>query len=302
VASARPFPFQNTTTAPRQSAAAGDSPRRHGLGTSAQASPPVLARIPDVTIGPRRLETAPPGDRPADSAVQYRFDSPHLSTTRDVSARLRKSRRTAKLRPGDSGLQQLSATIRFGGKAWEFVQSYPSALRAVAMFLLTAATGTSMMLMMGHRSGPSDAPTAQQQPPTAATTDPAWTAKPAASATEIEHESSGATTLVPTAIGPTGLISPPPQTAAATAIVGPSPTTDAKPSLSEPLPRFQSDEPLVSRGPTKRHAPAGGYPTTPYPAPSLPGMNAESLPQVQMSEPAPAIARLRGDILDAQPR
>ena len=289
VATARPFPFQNTTTAPRQSAAADKSPRRRGLAEASPATPPLLARIPDVTIGPRRLETTPSADRPADSAVQYRYDSAHVSTARDVSTRLRKSRQSAKQRTSESGLQELSTTIRFGVKAWELVQSYPSAVRAVGMFLLTVVTGTSMMLMMGHRSAPGDFPPTADQPPATATSEPTWPTKPAAEPTTIDHEPAGATTLVPTAIGPTGLTNQPPQNLAATTSAGPLQTVEASAPPSEPLPRLQTDEPQITRCPAVQYAPASDYPST-----SLPEISAESIP--------PAVARLSGNIVEAQSR
>jgi hypothetical protein len=190
-------------------------------------------------------------------------------------------------------LEHLSATIRFGVKAWEFVQTYPSALRTVAMFVLTAAAGTSMMLMMGHHSASNDAPITAP-PPAAASTEPAWTAKPGASATDTEDDSSGAANLVPTAIGPRGLVSPPTGNAASLPIVVTEPTDAAKSSSSESLPRLQTNEHLAARGPGKRPATAASYPTTPYPLSNLPGLNTESLPQAQTSEPA--VARFRGNI------
>jgi hypothetical protein len=289
VATARPFPFQNTTTAPRQSAAADKSPRRRGLAEASQGAPPLLARIPDVTIGPRRPETSPPTNRPSDSAVQYRYDSAHLSAARDVSTRLRKSRQAAKQRTSESGLQEFSTTIRFGVKAWELVQSYPSAVRAVGMFLLTVATGTSMMLMMGHRPASGDYSPTAEQPPATATSEPTWPTKPATEPANIEHEPASSTTLVPTAIGPTGLTSQPPQNLAATTSAGPSQAIEVSVPLSEPLPRLQTDEPQITRCPAVQYAPSGDYPST-----SLPEMSAESIP--------PAVARLSGNIVEAQSR
>jgi hypothetical protein len=288
VAQARPFPFQDAKIAPRPAVATGDLPRRHEDGDGARATPPVLARIPDVAIGPRRIDPPSPNNRAADSAVRYRFDSSHLSTAGDVTTRLRKSRQAAKEQSSDSGLEKLSATIRFGVKAWEFVQNYPAAIRAVGMFLLTAAAGTSMMLLMGHRPEQGDAPSATQPTPTAASSEPA------PSATEAEHDSSGATTLIPTAIGPSASAGRAPERIVAPATASPSTAVDVKFSPSEPLPRFQIEEAAVTPHTGSAATTTGGYPTTSFLPTKMPGLESEPLPRAQTTEPA--VARFSGNI------
>jgi hypothetical protein len=297
VATARPFPFQESpyresATAPHQAAAAIDSRR-------AQAKLPVLARIPDITTGSRRADDSGSFDDPAKRVAKYRLDAAHSSAADKSNAAAGNPRRTARRRPASDGFEQLSATIRFGVKAWELVQTYPSALRTVAMFLLTAATGTSMMLMMGRHPAPSDPPTASQPTPTAASTEPALSSKPATSAAETEQDSSSAAALVPTAIGPGGLTSRPPENLAAMPVAEPAPPVEAKllPSESQPKPR--SGRALAARGPGKNSVAVGSYPTTPYPdrnpALNLPGMSTDELPHAQTSE-EPAVAQFRGDI------
>jgi hypothetical protein len=256
--------------------------------------PPILARIPDVSIGPRRIDPPSPNNRAADSGVKYRVDASHRATAGDVTTRLKKSRQAAKNQSSDNGLEKLSATIRLGVKAWQVVQTNPAALRAVGMFLLTVAAGTSMMLMMGRRPEQSDSAITTQPTPTAASSEPAWTAKPPANVPETEHDSSGAATLVPTAIGPGGPAQLIPERVARSATSSSYPTVDVKLSPSEPLPRLQADEFATSPRSASAIATAGNYPATSYPISTIPGLESEPLPQAQTTEPA--VARFSGNI------
>ena len=297
VATARPFPFQETTTAATRSAARAELRPLSEFGDKPRAALPVLARIPDVTTRSRQADETGSFDIAAASKIKYRLDPAHLSAADESTSRTGNSKPSARRRrPANDGLQELSTAIRFGVKAWELVQSYPSALRTVGMFLVTAAAGTSMILMTGHRSGSNEAAAVIQPPPTAAASEPAPAAKPATSAAEVEQDSSGATTLVPTAIGPGGLNSQPPANLDAKPTIESSQSAGAKLLLSEPVPRLQVDRELAAQGPSRHSAPPDSYPTTPFPSPNLPGLDIGQLPHAQTSEPPQAVARLRGDI------
>jgi hypothetical protein len=298
VAIARPFPFQETS-APRRSAAAADSPLSPEVQEKPQTTLPILARIPDITIGSRRADETGLFDDSTKRIVKYRLDAAHSPVADESTPRQRNTRRALRQRrSSNSSLEQLSATIRFGVKAWEFVQTYPSALRTVAMFLLTAATGTSMMLMMGHHSTPVETSATTQPTPTAASSESTLSSKPAAGTIETETDSSGATTLVPTAIGPRGLVVRPTENMIATPGAESFTSSGAESPVSEPLPRLQVDRGLAARGPSRHAAPPVSYPTTSYSAsePDFSGIDANALPRAQMSEQPQAVARLRGDI------
>jgi hypothetical protein len=297
VATARPFPFQEITTAATRSAARADLRPLSELEVKPRASLPILARIPDIATRSRQADESGSSDRAAASKLTYRLDPAHSSVPDDSASRTGSSKRSARCRrPANSGLQELSTAIRFGVKAWELVQSYPSALRTVGMFLVTAAAGTSMILMTGHRSGSNEAAAVIQPPPTAAAIEPAPASKPATGAAEVEQDSSGTTTLVPTAIGPGGLNNQPPANLDAKPTIESSQSAGAKLLLSEPVPRLQVDRDLASRGPGRHSVPPDSYPTTPFPAPNLPGLDASQLPHAQTSDPPQAVARFRGDI------
>jgi hypothetical protein len=300
VATRRPFPFAEHSPNPRKAAAPLASSRDAAVGESSPVRPPVLARIPDVTLGPRRPESHAPADPHEKSAIRYRFDTSHVASkcaskqsgsSRFVSRRRRKS---------TSSLDQLSASIRYGAKAWEILQTYPSVLRAVAMFVLTAAAGTSMMLMMDRHPAASEVSPAA--PPAAASIEPAVMEKPTSThtATESQNEPASDESLVPTATGPGGSVSHPLEAPGALASDASSPAAEPKVSLSISPPSSPRGKHSLARGPSKRVASAADYPTTPYPVATVPSLDHESIPQAQMTDPAPAVARLSGDILDPQ--
>jgi hypothetical protein len=297
VATARPFPFQETTTAATRSAATVDLRPLSEFRDKPRASLPVLARIPDVTTRTRLANETGSLNKPTESKLTYRLDAAHSSVRDDSASRTGSSQRSARRgRPANSDLQELSTAIQFGVKAWGLVQSYPSALRTVGMFLVTVAAGTSMILMMGPRSGSNESAGVIQPPPTVAASEPAPAAKPATDAAEVEQDSAGATSLVPTAIGPGGLDSQPPTNLDAKPTIESSQSAGAKLLLSEPVPRLQVDRDLATQRPRKRSAPPDSYPTTSFPAPNLPGLDASQLPRAQTSDPPQAVARFRGDI------
>jgi hypothetical protein len=315
VAIARPFPFPETTTALRPTATAVDSRRPNSLGRTPDASLPLLARIPDITIGPRPRNDAnydinaaggsSNAGLPSNTGSRYRLDSAHASVAILSGSHPAKTRRAVKRRrqSTSNGLETLSASIRFAINAWEFLQPYQPALRTAAMFLLMAASSMSVMLMIGQHGKPSPAP----PQPTADAAESAILTKPAASSAEAEHEPASPTTTVPTAIGPGGPSnhSPDPiaQWPAGVPVESAASAVDVNLPASGPPPRLRTDGALAARGPGAKHGMPLSYPTTPYPTPpNLPGMAVDSLPQVRMSEPAPAVARLRGDILESQPR
>lgn len=297
MATARPFPFQETaTTAPRSAARTelrSPSEPREKL----RASLPVLARIPDITLGSRRVDDSTSFNKPATNKIKYRLDAAHSSVSEEPATHAGRPRQSAKRRHSPNGAsKELSTVIRFGVKAWDLAQAYPSALRTVGMFLVTAAAGTSMILMTGHRSVSNDEAAVIQPTTTAAVSDAAPAPKPTMHDAEVEQGSTGATTLVPTAIGPGGLNSQPPANLDAKPTIESSQSAGAKLLLSEPLPRLQVEHELAARGPS-RHSPSPeGYPTTPFAVPSLPGIDVGQLPRAQTSEQPQAVARFRGDI------
>jgi hypothetical protein len=303
VASAQPFPFSEKKIAQREATTAADVPRAKVLGEVPSTHLPLLARIPDVTIGPRPindpdLDSTSAKTRSA-ARPRYRLDAAHGPTASASGARPTSARRAVKRkrRPDDDNLAQLSATIRFAVNAWEFLQPYQSVLRNAAMFLLMAASSMSVMLMMGKHSKPTITP---PQPSAASTESATTSAKPAASPAEIEHQPTSATTLVPTATGPGGTASPKSE---AMSLVPPAlPVIEINPPQAELQLKSRTDSPLAARGPGAKHGLPASYPTTPYPMATLPTIETDSLPQVRLSEPAPAVARLRGDILESQSR
>jgi hypothetical protein len=297
VATARPFPFPEKTAHPR---AAVDSPRPKSHIAAPHGPVPVLARIPDVTIGPR-----PRSDRDDDdeyvgdstsSGPRYRLDAAHSPVVDASDSRPIKARRAVKHRrkstPG--GVEQLSASIRFAVNAWEFLQPYQPALRTAAMFLLMALSSMSVMLMIGPRWKQA-AP-----PPTAASDRSELTPPPASRSAELEREPEASTTMAPTAVGPRG-----PKY---------NPADDDEPSLpsspfashssaaAEPPTELRLNAPLAAHGPGAKASNSAIYPTTPYPTTSLPIINADALPQVRMTDESPAVARLSGNITESQPR
>jgi hypothetical protein len=300
VASAQPFPFPDRKAAPRAAAAPADSPRPKSIVAAPHRPLPVLARIPDVTIGPRpRSQSDGDNNRavtPASSGPRYRLDAAHSSTVEQNDSRPIKARKPAKDRPKspNNGLEQFSATIRFAVNTWEFLQPYQPALRTAAMFLLMALSSMSVMLMIGPRWKQPAAPQ-----PTAASDRSELTPLPTNRSAELLREPDANTTMVPTATGPGRQKYNPSDDEPSSPA---EPVASHRSEASDPPTELRLNGPLAAHGPGAKPGVSVNYPTTPYPTTNLPIISAESLPQVRMTDEAPAVARLRGDILESQQR
>jgi hypothetical protein len=202
-----------------------------------------------------------------DARPAYRVDSPHEAAQGPVQ-RNQPSAASEPL-PNRAELPAAPLALRLAAEIWHLVQPYQALIRFAAMLVLMVAGGMSMMVIMGGGLGPADTPPSAATP----TTDQATTAvEPESAATQLDHP-------IDTAAAPDAKTTATPPTA-----VGPA---------------AQHSHPVMAVEMAQTHRPPA-YPTTPYPQAVLPEAVDTSLPQVQTTEPA--VARLRGSVLEIQPR
>lgn len=168
------------------------------------------------------------------------------------------------------------------------MQPYLGIIRFAAMLALMAIGGTSMTLMMGgfwHHA---------EKPPSPSTTAVDQTstlqAEPATHEPKLRLDATTPPEAEPTSIAPTAIGPAETQSKPLMAIESTEAATETSPTEASPRRESLSD--------ATAHVPA--YPTTPYPAPTLPHFASESLPRVQTAEPA--IATLKGVVEETQSR
>ena len=246
---------------------------------------PILARIAEIA------EQDPP--TATSDAKSYRVDSPHAAAMPPA----RPLQRSGTSEPGnpeqgtDTAERQervlafAPLPIRLTVQAWRRMQPYLGIIRFAAMLALMAIGGTSMTLMMGGFWHPADAP-----PSSGATTADQTSAlqmEPSAIEPNRRVESTTppdakSTSIAPTAVGPASA-----ESKRLMAIEPGEPAAETPPSLA-----VAPDSTAVAELPA--------WPTKPDHAATQSIADSEPWPQVQPA--APAIATLKGVVIETQTR
>jgi hypothetical protein len=164
-------------------------------------------------------------------------------------------------------LQSVPLPIRVIVRTWQLAQPYRSLIRFTALVALMAVAGMSMTVTIGDDlrkvgAPPSSATTAADHSAADTVLPPADLNRPMEATTAPDADS---TSIAPTAAGPASASS-------------------------------RARIAIAPAQPPSRPA----YPTTSYPEPQLQRITNDSLPQVRTSEPA--VARLRGQVIETAPR
>ena len=291
----------------------------HTIREQAAFGCPVLARIPAVQIvrqrphrrsveGQTEGDLSPAAELPKAvstvSAPLYRVDPPqsfaphrghHASANEPIDRPPYLD--TSSSRPAVDDPELLPIPIRLAVRTWQLLQPHQPLLRAAAMFALVAGGGMSMALMVG--SGPpttgvstSKTSVAVEQPaPNRGNSGIGHPLSPDAESAADFHPTrpfdndpdASTTSVAPTAIGPAG------------------PVDGSRYGLNT-VPQVIPSAPPQPEPPTTAAPPAPAYPTTSYPVLSLPDNATGPLPQARVAEPPTAVAKLRGNIEEVQPR
>jgi hypothetical protein len=279
------------------------TPTRNPQDSSGDAWP-VLIRLPDVSAASQSAADRPQrlGAAPASHAVDYRFDPPQSRGSQtsaapsELNARILGADQATKL----SAVSSHHLHARHGRAAshinsksdspilptWDpfsipgsrFPELFAPILSFLVLVALFTAAGTSVLMLRNSQRRPSSE-------------------SPVPSAAKIER-----TGTAPTASGPRGIPA---------VRLEPGPTNDFNVASASGLPTAigPTREPEATDNVTNTDA-APPSPTTAvdadrpmtYPAPVFPETSERQLPQAQMSDTSPAVARFSGGIQESPPR
>lgn len=261
-------------------------------------APRVLAQIPEITAGAAQLPSDRPasksGPTPAPTTASYRVDAPHATAaspswshapTKSEAATESHEKDIANLDRSTDEIDLVAWGIDLTAGAWRALLPFKPLIRTAAIFLLMAAGGMSLTMIMGRKlPAPSTSPT---------------------------KESTAADESIPAVALPQAaeLQSVPPAEAAQTTLLEPDPEPDFTDSLTpipaEPTavgPGSSAVQPNLVAKESAVSPITPSYPTTPFPEPTISGVPLNAMPQVRTTDPPAAVARLQGTVEEVSTR